>query len=241
MATISEKLDHFRKMFGGEAAQILDTASQVEKEADELKVEYKETDTETPAPVTEKAPAEKVEIEVEVEPEEEETEAEDEAEEVEEDEKDFDPTLEAALGLMDVKEYGALMADVLEAGVLAPIQEQISTMKESIIDELRQSFAVYKERQDEGMALAADAAVDHEDRLSVVEKLLAETTKALKEANARLKELQGDMPRGYSRGYRASDAEDTIIPDGDPRLKEGPSADPLATFADQFVLNGLKS
>ena len=60
MATISEKLDHFRKMFGGEAAQILDTASQVEKEADELKVEYKETDTETPAPVTEKAPAEKV-------------------------------------------------------------------------------------------------------------------------------------------------------------------------------------
>jgi len=244
MATaISDKLAAFKRMFGGAADEILDAANQVEKEADTAKVEFKEADT--PEALKAKKPApEKVEVELEVE----ETEADEEAEEeVEEEEVEGKETslddlpqvdengdFDGAMGLMDVKEYGLLMADVLEAGLLAPLAEEIKAMKEAIVLEFRETVAAHKERNDEGMRLAADAAVDHETRLQALEK----ENKALKAA---LKELKGDMPRGFTRnGYIASEAEDTIIPEGDSRLKEGPSADPLATFADQFVLAGIK-
>lgn len=261
MATpIAEKLKAFRAMFGGNADQILKDAESVEKEADKV-AEYKEADTPETLKAMKKAAPKQVEIDLEEEtPEEEEaaeTEeeemAEPEAEQVEEEaegtempvkkgkKKDDDEALEddefeldeSALGLMDVKEYGALMADVLEAGLLEPIAAQLTALKEALVDEFRQTVAAHKERQDEGMRLAADAAVDHEARLSLLEK----ENKALK---AKLKELTGDLPRTFARGYVASEDDDTIIPDGDPRLKEGPSADPLATFADQFILTGIK-
>lgn len=248
MATnIQEKLKAFRQMFGGTADAILSDAEKVEKEADGMGAQFKEADT-TPETLKAKKPAAQVEIEIEAEeeemPEDEMTEEETEEEEApvkakkDDDDTDFDDAEDEefdaeALGLMDVKEYGALMADVLEAGLLAPIQQELQTIKEALIAEFRETVATHKERQDEGMRLAADAAVDHESRLEVLEK----ENKALKAA---LKELQGDLPRGYSRGYIASEAEDNIIPDGDERLKEGPTSDPLATFADQFILTGIK-
>ena len=251
MATaISDKLAAFKRMFGGAADEILDAANQVEKEADTAKVEFKEADT--PEALKAKKPApEKVEVELEVE----ETEADEEAEEeVEEEEVEGKETslddlpqvdengdFDGAMGLMDVKEYGLLMADVLEAGLLAPLAEEIKAMKEAIVLEFRETVAAHKERNDEGMRLAADAAVDHETRIQALETALKQSEKENKALKAAFKELSGDMPRGFTRnGYIASEAEDTIIPEGDSRLKEGPSADPLATFADQFVLAGIK-
>ena len=56
--------------------------------------------------------------------------------------------------------------------------------------------------------------------------------------SAQLKELQGDAPRAIRAGFKASEANSTIVPEGDARLQQQPTADPINDFLTGFLFSG---
>ena len=55
---------------------------------------------------------------------------------------------------------------------------------------------------------------------------------------AQIKELQGDAPRAIRAGFKASEANSTIVPEGDARLQQQPTADPINDFLTGFLFSG---
>ena len=55
---------------------------------------------------------------------------------------------------------------------------------------------------------------------------------------AQIKELQGDAPRAIRAGFKASEANSTIVPEGDARLQQQPTADPINDFLNGFLFSG---
>lgn len=260
MATVKEKLDHFLQLFGDNGREILDAANEVQKEADDMGVEFKEA-AEPPVADLEALKARKKkkvvppadedeamddEAELEVEEEEEVKALDDDDEDVTaEDDSDFeigDDEVESPagddeffpLGEVDVKEFGAMLADVM-VQALNPVMTQLKELREA-----RTTTKEFEDHQADGVYLAVTAAKEHEDRLVRIEAELASTRKELVQARKRLKEMGEDMPKAFT-GFVASEAAETELPEGDPRLKEaGPKADPLGDFVSQFVMPNFK-
>ncbi len=287
MATVQEKLSHFLQLFGDNGRQILDAANEVQKEADDQGVEFKEA-AEPPVagidalkarkkkssmPVDEEETAEeeagesaddeemeeeaaksfkakskkknpfaKAEVE-EVDEEDEEVVDDEEAEKAldddDDDELDSETSIDAdedffPLGEVDVKEFGAMLADVM-VQALNPVMTQLKELRET-----KTTTKEFDQHQAEGVLLAVTAAKEHEDRLGRIEAELASTRKELVHARKRLKELGDDMPKAFA-GFVASESAETELPENDPRLKEsGPKADPLGDFVSQFVMPNFK-
>lgn len=257
MATVQEKLGHFLQLFGDSGQDILSAANEVQKEADEMGVDFKEA-SEPPVADLEALKARKKKTvppmdDEEETPEEDAGETEEE-EMVEDEEKAFDddeeisefvdePTSESddeffPLGEVDVKEFGSMLADVM-AQALNPVMTQLKELRDERVTE-KEAKSKMDKHQAEGVYLAVTAAKEHADRLDALEQQLAATRKELVQARKRLKELGDDMPKAFS-GFVASEAEETELSENDPRMKEaGPKADPLGDFVSQFVMPNFK-
>jgi hypothetical protein len=232
MPTFQEKVAKFLHMTGPAGEAIAEAAEAVQKQADEVS-EWKELAENTPADETAetvKAKAAPVQVEIEVEEDDEEAET-DEEDEDEEEKEAGDEYF--ALGDVDMKEYGALMSGVL-AEAVRPLSEELAALKEFI----EETFGTTKEHdahRDEGVVLALEAAKEHDARIAALEKENRSLKTTIKEARELLSQLQSDLPRGMG-GFVASASKETELEDDDPRLKEGPQADPMGSFLNDFVM-----
>ena len=234
MPTFQEKVAKFLHMTGPAGEAIAEAAEAVQKQADEVS-EWKELAENTPADETAetvkaKAP---VQVEIEVEDEEEDSESETDEEDEDEEEKEADDEGYFALGDVDMKEYGTLMSGVL-AEAVRPLSEELAALKEFIAE----TFGTTKEHdahRDEGVVLALEAAKEHDERIAALEKENRALKTTVKEARDLLSQLQSDLPRGMG-GFVASTSKETELDENDPRLKEGPQADPMGSFLNDFVM-----
>jgi len=235
MPTFQEKVAKFLHMTGPAGEAIAEAAEAVQKQADEVS-EWKELAENTPADETAetvKAKAAPVQVEIEVE-EDDDSEASDTEVEEDEDEEEKEAGDEYfALGDVDMKEYGTLMSGVL-AEAVRPLSEELAALKEFIAE----TFGTTKEHdahRDEGVVLALEAAKEHDERIAALEKENRALKTTVKEARDLLSQLQSDLPRGMG-GFVASTSKETELDENDPRLKEGPQADPMGSFLNDFVM-----
>jgi len=108
------------------------------------------------------------------------------------------------------------------ATALAPIEAEFTGLKAALGEQAQAKATAEVERQ---KAVDAQTA-----KVTALEAQLGEAQKSLKE-------LQGDLPRGVVKGYRASQDDSTITKDE--TLKASiPQADPLADFINTFAMGG---
>ena len=106
------------------------------------------------------------------------------------------------------------------ATALQPIQAEMTGLKAALGEQAQAKATAEAERQ---KAVDAQSA-----KVTALETQLAEAAKSLKE-------LQGDLPRGVARGYRASQDEATVTKNE--TLKASiPQADPISEFVNSFVM-----
>jgi hypothetical protein len=228
MATKEEKLQELRSRVGDDLAdEILASADSTEKDASNLGLEFKEAKTEKAK--AKKAPADDAEDpeeegdmgEEEAETTEEDASESDEDEVAEEDEEEGEPAPrfgkkkefeDQPVGSLTMGEFAELVAGAMSTALqpyveaIKEAQGEIETMKETV-------QKIVGTRTKETSALQA----------------------RLEKAEKRLKELEGDMPSAMREGYKASEDEDTVVPEGSPILKQAPAADPIGDFFTNFL------
>jgi len=106
------------------------------------------------------------------------------------------------------------------ATALAPIQVEVAGLKATLADGEQAKVKAESDRQ--------KAVNDQGDKVTALETQLTEAQKSLKE-------LQGDLPRGVARGYRASQDETTITKDEKLKASQ-PQPDPISEFVNSFVM-----
>jgi hypothetical protein len=228
MATNKEKLAELKQKLGDDtlADEIIDGAEASEKTADESGAEFKEKteDEEIPEEKAKKKvfPPKKEEVdEPETDEEEDVDEEEEEDDEVDEEDDEVDEEDEEkefnSVGNMSHEQFAELVSGALTIS-LQPVLErmkELETSVETLNTESKEVKIKQVRRFKESRALSVEL-------------------EALKK---RLKELEGEVPAALSEGYRASQSDDTVIPDTDPRTKEAPHADPIGDFT-KFLTTG---
>jgi len=88
----------------------------------------------------------------------------------------------------------------------------------------------------ENAALYLPRTKEAERQYLDLRKSLKETHEREVALKAQIDELISPQPRRMK--YRASQAEDTTLKEGDPKLKQAPQADPMNEFLDEFMFGG---
>lgn len=221
MVTKEEKLKALRALLGEDAEEILQQADASEKELDEKGIAYKEaddldeeTDEETADDGTSRyrEADEKAGKKKRPAPEEDEGTPEEEAQDEEEEYMEDDTPV---IGNMPVDEFKAMFKEAMAEG-LRPVTKALAGMGK---------------KGKEAEAEEAQAAAAQAELKAALEAQIAELNTALRKVTKQLKELQGETPRAL-KGYRASEAEDTLVDEETQKELGGPAQDP---FAVQFV------
>lgn len=216
MADISEKIAKFREIMGEDADAVLKAAASVEKDADERKTAFKETDT------PDATPAEKMKVEIEIT----EDDTDDETDgmgdmgdmggmmkETKSTDDDYYP-----IGKMDLADFGEMLGIIMEKA-FEPFQERLTAMETTVKE--------YGNRLSAGSAPAPVQTPAPTPELDSLKAQIAKLQQAVKEFQ--------DMPRASQRQYIASTDDGTVVTD-EKRLKEAiPHADPISAFFNDFV------